>query len=145
MTKNSHLNFKINSGGVSFERLDGEVVVISFETGKYFNSNNSAADIFYLIENGVPQNSWSKILSLNFTVFDEQNSGISNFLDVALEEKLILVTDQVEIKQIELPTDYVRKGWEPPSLLVFDDLADLLLIDPIHDTSTSGWPTQKNG
>jgi hypothetical protein len=51
----------------------------------------------------------------------------------------------VEIKQIELPTDYVRKGWEPPSLLVFDDLADLLLIDPIHDTSTSGWPTQKNG
>jgi hypothetical protein len=145
MTKNSHLNFKINSGGVSFERLDGEVVVISFETGKYFNSNNSAADIFYLIENGVPQNSWSKILSLNFTVFDEQNSGISNFLDVALEEKLILVTDQVEIKQIELPTDYVRKGWEPPSLLVFDDLADLLLIDPIHDTSTIGWPTQKNG
>jgi hypothetical protein len=144
MTKNSHLNFKINSGGISFERLDGEVVIISFETGKYFNSNNSAADIFYLIENGVPKNSWPKVLSSNFTAFDEQNSGISDFLDMALEEKILLVTDEVEIKQIDLPSDYVRKGWEPPSLLVFDDLADLLLIDPIHDTSTSGWPTQKN-
>ena len=63
---------------------------------------------------------------------------------MALEEKLLIVSDEVEKKQIDLPSDYVRKGWEPPSLLVFDDLADLLLIDPIHDTSTSGWPTQKN-
>jgi hypothetical protein len=144
MNKNSHLNFKINSGGISFERLDGEVVIISFETGKYFNSNNSAADIFYLIKKGVPQNSWSKILSTSFTGFDEQNSGISDFLDMALEEKLLLVADEVEIKQIDLPSDYVRKEWIKPALLVFDDLADLLLIDPIHDTSTSGWPTQKN-
>jgi hypothetical protein len=144
MTKNSDLNFKVNSGGISFERLDGEVVIISFETGKYFNSNNSAADIFYLIENGVSQNSWPEILSSNFTGFDEQNSGISDFLDMALEEKLLLVADEEEIKLIDLPSDYVRKGWEPPSLLIFDDLADLLLIDPIHDTSTSGWPSQKN-
>jgi hypothetical protein len=144
MNKNNHLNFKINSGGISFERLDGEVVIISFETGKYFNSNNSAADIFYLIEKGVPQISWSKILSSYFTGFDEQNSGISDFLDMALEEKLLLVADEVEIKQIDLPSDYLRKGWIKPALLVFDDLADLLLIDPIHDTSTSGWPTQKN-
>jgi hypothetical protein len=144
MNKNNHLNFKINSGGISFERLDGEVVIISFETGKYFNSNNSAADIFYLIEKGVPQISWSKILSSNFTGFDEQNSGISDFLDMALEEKLLLVADEVEIKQFDLPSDYLRKGWIKPALLVFDDLADLLLIDPIHDTSTSGWPSQKN-
>jgi hypothetical protein len=41
MNKNNYLNFKINSGGISFERLDGEVVIISFETGKYFNSNNN--------------------------------------------------------------------------------------------------------
>jgi hypothetical protein len=144
MTKNSHLNFKINSNGISFERLDGEVVIISFETGKYFNSNSSAADIFYLIENGVPQNSWAKILSSHFTAYDDAHSGIEEFLVMALEEKLLLVADEVGIKQIDLPSDYVRKGWEPPSLLVFDDLADLLLIDPIHDTSTSGWPTQKN-
>lgn len=144
MTNNSHLNFKMNSGGISFERLDGEVVIISFETGKYFNSNNSAADIFYLIENGVPQKEWPKILSFNFTTFDEQSSGISDFLDMALKEKLLLVADKVEITQIDLPSDYVRKEWVKPALLVFDDLADLLLIDPIHDTSTSGWPAQKN-
>ena len=144
MGDNRELNYEMNSGSMSFERLDGEVVIISFETGKYFNSNNTAADILFLIENGVNQSLWPKILSSNFTGFDEQNSGIATFLDMALEEKLLIVSDKVEKKQIDLPSDYVRKGWEPPSLLVFDDLADLLLIDPIHDTSTSGWPTQKN-
>ena len=41
---------EINRSGISLERLDGEVVIISFETGKYFNSNGSAADLLFLIE-----------------------------------------------------------------------------------------------
>jgi hypothetical protein len=144
MINSRELNYQINSGSMSFERLDGEVVIISFETGKYFNSNNSAADILFLIENGVHQSLWSNILSSNFTDFDEQNSGIANFLEMAFEEKLLIISNEAKIERIELPSDYQRKNWEPPSLLVFDDLADLLLIDPIHDTSTSGWPMQKN-
>ena len=144
MTNSQDLNYKINTGSISFERLDGEVVIISFETGKYFNSNNSAADIFFLIENGVARESWLNTFSSHFTNYDNANSGIDEFLTMALEEKLLLLADEAEIKLIDLPSDCVRKGWEPPALLVFDDLADLLLIDPIHDTSTSGWPTQKN-
>ena len=144
MTKTNHLNLEINSGGISFERLDGEVVIISFETGKYFNSNNSAADIFHLIENGVPQISWSGIFSSYFTGFNDTDSGIEEFLSMAIEEKLLLITDTSQPNHIDLPNDYLRKEWIKPALVVFDDLADLLLIDPIHDTSTSGWPTQKN-
>jgi hypothetical protein len=144
MTNSQDLNYQINTGGISFERLDGEVVIISFETGKYLNSNNAAADILFLIEHGVARESWSRILSSHFAGFDDTNSGIDEFLTLAYEEKLLLLGDEVEAKLVELPSDYVRKGWETPTLLVFDDLADLLLIDPIHDTSTSGWPTQKN-
>jgi len=144
MTNSQELNYQINIGGISFERLDGEVVIISFETGKYFNSNNTAADIFFLIEHGIARESWLKILSSHFTTYDDEGSGIDELLTMAFEEKLLLLADEVETKLIDLPSDCVRKGWEPPTLLVFDDLADLLLIDPIHDTSTSGWPTQKN-
>jgi len=135
---------ELNSSGISCERLDGEMVIISFETGKYFNSNGAAADILYLIENSVDHSLWGQILSTQFSDFEESSSGIAEFLGLLLEEKIVLESPGVVVKTIDLPTDYQRGAWQKPALLVFDDLADLLLIDPIHDTSLEGWPTVKN-
>jgi len=135
---------ELNSSGISCERLDGEMVIISFETGKYFNSNGAAADILYLIENSVDRSLWGQILGKEFSDFEESSSGIAEFLGLLLEEKIVLESSEVAVKTIDLPTDYQRGAWQKPALLVFDDLADLLLIDPIHDTSLEGWPTVKN-
>ena len=135
---------ELNSSGISCERLDGEMVIISFETGKYFNSNGAAADILYLIENSVDRSLWGQILGTEFSDFEESSSGIAEFLGLLLEEKIVLESSEVVVTTIDLPTDYQRGAWQKPALLVFDDLADLLLIDPIHDTSLEGWPTVKN-
>ena len=135
---------ELNSSGISCERLDGEMVIISFETGKYFNSNGAAADILYLIENSVDRSLWGQILGTQFSDFEESSSGIAEFLGLLLEEKIVLESSEVVVTTIDLPTDYQRGAWQKPALLVFDDLADLLLIDPIHDTSLEGWPTVKN-
>ena len=135
---------ELNSSGISCERLDGEMVIISFETGKYFNSNGAAADILYLIENSVDRSLWGQILGTQFSEFEESSSGIAEFLGLLLEEKIVLESSEVVVTTIDLPTDYQRGAWQKPALLVFDDLADLLLIDPIHDTSLEGWPTVKN-
>jgi hypothetical protein len=144
MTFNSMTQVELNSSGISCERLDGEMVIISFETGKYFNSNGAAADILYLIENSVDRSLWGQILGKEFSDFEESSSGIAEFLGLLLEEKIVLESSEVAVKTIDLPTDYQRGAWQKPALLVFDDLADLLLIDPIHDTSLEGWPTVKN-
>jgi len=144
MTFNSMAQVELNSSGISCERLDGEMVIISFETGKYFNSNGAAADILYLIENSVDRSLWGQILGTQFSDFEESSSGIAEFLGLLLEEKIVLESSEVVVKTIDLPTDYQRGAWQKPALLVFDDLADLLLIDPIHDTSLEGWPTVKN-
>jgi len=135
---------ELNTSGISCERLDGEMVIISFETGKYFNSNGAAADLLFLIENSIDQSLWSQILGSAFSDFKEDGSGISEFLGLLLEEKIILECSEASKSSVELPTDYQRSTWQTPALLVFDDLADLLLIDPIHDTSLEGWPTVKN-
>ena len=135
---------ELNSSRISCERLDGEMVIISFETGKYFNSNGAAADILYLIENSVDRSLWGQILGTQFSEFEESSSGIAEFLGLLLEEKIVLESSEVVVTTIDLPTDYQRGAWQKPALLVFDDLADLLLIDPIHDTSLEGWPTVKN-
>lgn len=134
----------INLTGVSYERLDGEVVIISFETGKYFNSNGSAADLLYLIENAVPQREWEEILSKSFTDFQLNTGEIASFLKQIVEEKIVTTGASPSMKISELPSDYARSQWSAPQLRIFDDLADLLLIDPIHDTSVEGWPAARN-
>jgi hypothetical protein len=135
---------EINRSGISLERLDGEVVIISFETGKYFNSNGSAADLLFLIEQGVSQASWEFILAKSFSNFRLNSAEIENFLDQLIEEKIVLSGATLASTEIDLPVDYSRGEWVAPRLSIFDDLADLLLVDPIHDTSTEGWPKTKD-
>jgi hypothetical protein len=135
---------EINRSGISLERLDGEVVIISFETGKYFNSNGSAADLLFLIEQGVSQASWEFILAKSFSNFRLNSAEIEKFLDQLIEEKIVLSGATLASTEIDLPVDYSRGEWVAPRLSIFDDLADLLLVDPIHDTSTEGWPKTKD-
>ena len=60
-----------------------------------------------------------------------------------MNEKL-LINGVLNVEKIELPNDYTRDNWESPELRIFDDLTDILLIDPVHDTSLEGWPNLKN-
>jgi hypothetical protein len=135
---------EINRSGISMERLGGEVVIISFETGKYFNTNGPAADLLYLIEKGIPQVKWESILANAFQNFHLNLGGIEKFLKQAFDERIIITGASHSKTDINLPSDYKRNTWSAPQLSVFDDLADLLLVDPIHETSTEGWPKTKD-
>jgi hypothetical protein len=143
MTSFTSVKLKLNSTAISCERLDGEMVIISFETGKYFNANGPAADILFMIENNVDQSLWQEILSNHFKDFQIETSKIDEFLSKLVLERIVVETSTSNFEALNLPKDYQRLEWGSPTLLVFDDLADLLLIDPIHDTSLDGWPIKK--
>jgi hypothetical protein len=73
-----------------------------------------------------------------------ESSKIDEFVSKLISENIILETTETKFETVVLPEDYQRVEWATPVLLVFNDLADLLLIDPIHDTSLDGWPMKKN-
>jgi hypothetical protein len=144
MTLFTSTKLKLNATAISCERLDGEMVIISFETGKYFNANGSAADVLFLIEKNIDQSLWQEILVNHFKDFQMETSQIDEFVSKLILEKIVLETTATNFETVVLPEDYQRLEWSTPVLLVFNDLADLLLIDPIHDTSLDGWPMKKN-
>jgi hypothetical protein len=144
MTSFTSPKLKLNATAISCERLDGEMVIISFETGKYFNANGSAADVLFLIEKNIDQSLWQEILVNHFKDFQMETSQIDEFVSKLILEKIVLETTATNFETVVLPEDYQRLEWSTPVLLVFNDLADLLLIDPIHDTSLDGWPMKKN-
>ena len=139
-------NLNLNLENTSWERIDGEIIVISYNTGKYYSVNKQGSDLLYLIEMKVKRELWSEILKLNFQNFAENTETtqkIDEFVEKCLNEKL-LTGGVTNIERVELPNDYTRENWESPELRIFDDLTDILLIDPVHDTSLEGWPNLKN-
>jgi hypothetical protein len=42
-----------------------------------------------------------------------------------------------------IETHAIAGSWSSPVLSIYDDMQDLLLLDPIHDVDESGWPAIK--
>jgi hypothetical protein len=131
--------FKVIDEDVSHERLDGEVIAINLKSGHYFSMSGPAADVWFLIHHTIPQNCWPKILGNVFNASILENV-FDQFVEDCKKFGLITYAEQVGPKVIELPADYIRDKWTKPRLEEFDDMCDLILIDPIHDTSLLGWP-----
>ena len=142
----SESDYVLNKPYVVSERLDGEVVAIANQSGKYFSLGNTAADIWYLLQNPTSRKNWLEILSSNYESVPESAEGeIQSFLSQILEEGLIRAEVISSSDVVVLPSDSVRGKWVKPTLIIFDDLQDLLLVDPIHDTTEAGWPFKENG
>jgi len=142
MIRRSNQHYEINIAQNAFERLDGEFVVISFLTGKYFTINTSGSDLISLITERITSSNWESILEKHYgdKVFD----GIEEFLEKCLAEGIVTVSNGIsEDRLFDLPPDCSRELWIPPTLNIFEDLSDLLLVDPIHESSVDGWPATK--
>jgi hypothetical protein len=124
------------------ERLDGEVIIVDFDSGHYYSFRGTAADILWLIDNGIATNAWPTILATSYSDLDwsAAQEGITTFLGRLVDLALIIPVDSGSTAAIDLPDDTERIGWADPEMLINDELADLLVIDPIHDVSDDGWP-----
>ena len=118
---------------VIHERLDGEVVILDMATGRYFSLSGPAADLWYLISNAVPISRWEIHLA---EVYPNTSrfTGLNYFVEEVAKHGLAEKTEsQHSDANPVFPLDYKRGNWVPPEIFSYDDLTDLLLIDPVHD------------
>jgi len=138
-------NFSIKSNSVSLERLDGEVIIISFTTGQFYSAKGSGADVLSLLKAGLSSKSIIQILSTNYSTFEYEHSGLDVFISSLLNQGIIQETiETLETETFQLPNDLARSLWNKPELMIHDEIHGLLLVDPIHETNDEGWPKLKN-
>lgn len=137
-------SYEANFRDITFERLDGEVIAINLATGSYFSMSGPAADLFTLITSGHPMTKWWAELTKAFASPPDRRQCLI-FLENLLELRLAQGVNQAAaVGSLSLPDDYARGEWTDPKIEEFDDLQDLILVDPIHDTSNLGWPNVEN-
>ena len=124
---------------VSAERLEGDVIAVNLHTGAYFSLSGPAADVWTVVATGADIENCCLALDAAFgTVVSREQVGA--VVDSCIEHGLFEGIEPLDVEVGDLPDDWQRGAWTEPRLEVFDDLKDLILVDPIHDASALGWP-----
>jgi len=125
---------------VVLERLGNEIVIISFDSGRYYSAKGLATDILLLIENKVPAAKWEMKLNNYYSSEVLDKKKIRKFLETLIENNLCIRIEELKESNYELPIDLQREQFDEPIIKIYDDLQDIIMVDPIHDTSLEGWP-----
>jgi Coenzyme PQQ synthesis protein D (PqqD) len=134
--------FAVRDRQVIHRIIDDEVVMIDLETGNYFTFRGSATRMWACIEAGMSSRETLEHLQESFegdpSVMEQ---GIRWLLDQLLEENLIVPTDEPRTRSVSLASEGERQGYSDPAFEKYDDMADLILLDPVHEIDQEkGWP-----
>jgi hypothetical protein len=119
------------------ETIDGEVVAIDLQSGRYYSLEGPAAKAWEAIQAGEDTDGVVKAVAAEAEIdADEARPDVAAFLAELQAEGLL----------------HGENGALPPeagpgrvSLVLnrYTDMQDLIVIDPIHDVDETGWPNRR--
>jgi hypothetical protein len=131
----------INAPIVVSETRDGESIIMHHGTGTFFDSSGSGARIWQWIEQG---STLAAIAVALVACYDTDHAAA--FAAAKRFVEVLTMHDLVQFGGVAAAAPALAMeaaGREPlpePVLGVHTDLADMLLLDPIHDVDEAGWP-----
>jgi hypothetical protein len=118
---------------IVFEQFEGDLVVLDLRSGRYFGFNAVGAATWAALMGGARA---SDIVAAGL---DERL--LTDFLNTVLREGIAIRTEGPGAPVSETFSALLRTNSEAPGIEAFDDLADLMMADPIHDVDADmGWP-----
>jgi Coenzyme PQQ synthesis protein D (PqqD) len=143
----SELRLRVNAPQVIHETIDGEVIIINLATGNYYSAKGSGADIWELVGNA-PGLTAAEVADALASRFGRPAADlapeIDRFLDELRNEDLVafdsdLAAGDATIAAAGGSGDDVG-AFTSPVLEKYTDMQDLVLLDPVHEVDTTGWP-----
>ncbi|MFN2316516.1 MAG: PqqD family protein [Gemmatimonadales bacterium] len=139
---------RVNSPLVVSQEIEGEAILIHFDSGCYYSANATGSAVLGLIARGLRSTEISETLQSMFPGSSvEIQDSVTSFLSEAVREGLLVPATEGSAGAPEPVSASQQVGgpWVAPKLERFDDLQDLLMLDPIHDVDAVGWPVPPPG
>ncbi len=126
-------SYTLANPDIVFERFEDDLVVLSLRSGKYFGFNSAGALVWNALSEGI---SADRIADLGLDV-----KGLESFISHMLTNELLVTTAPGKIELSSELTSKLANNTELPTVEIYDDLADLIMADPIHNVDNEvGWP-----
>jgi Coenzyme PQQ synthesis protein D (PqqD) len=134
--------FAVRDRQVIHRMIDDEVVMIDLETGNYFTFRGSATRMWACIDAGMSARETLEHLQESFEGDPSiMEQGIRWLLDQLLQENLIVTLEEPPNRSVSLAPEGDRQDYSDPAFERYDDMADLILLDPVHEIDQEeGWP-----
>ena len=129
--------YKIVDHNVAHEIIDGEVIIIHFDTGNYYSLEGIAAQMWQWF---AARASRQQILDAFQDLESRQIQNLDEFIDFLLKEELLMITDVAPEQQSTLPLPKREVPFQSPRFTKYNDMQILLMSDPLHDVDETGWP-----
>ena len=140
--------FRVNTPRVIHEPFETEVVIVNLDTGRYYCLQGSGPELWTYLTNGATARDIVRGFEHNYEAADgEIQRGVDQFLEELVREELIVPAPGEHGSSAEhaadSPSDTNRekRKFATPSLQMYTDMQDLLLLDPIHEVDERGWPS----
>jgi len=144
--------FECNAPGVIFERFEDETVVINLDSGNYYTLDAMAAALWERLNESVALGGLIAETQRDYTGDPaEIERAVREYVGLLLSEQLVRPVvvpppaeggSRAEADRNGAPGAARPKGdFRAPQLGKYNDMAEMLLLDPVHDVDGAGWPS----
>ena len=134
----SQTYYRLAGPHILSEELEGEVIAINMESGAYYSLGGSASLIWTRIGSGA---SVSEVVELYQPTDDTDiKAEVESFLSTLLDKQLIAVSESGSTDPVKDDHEKGSLVFKSPNIDEFTDMEEFLLVDPIHDVASTGWP-----
>jgi hypothetical protein len=135
--------FVLQPQDVVLESFADETVAVHLGTGRYFSIDLIGAEVIDLLGTGSQLGAIVDHLAARYrtdpTVVED---AVVPFVGRLLDEGLLRPAPDPSSNGALPDPAPVSVAFSPPTVSVYSDMEDLLLLDPIHDVDETGWPTR---
>jgi hypothetical protein len=130
--------YRCNAADVAHQTLDDEIVVLNLRTGVYGTILGSGVTIWSALVHGVSVPELVNELADHHGIdVEEIAPEVEAFMAEVVAHELVETVPTIPGRPV-LVTDGAE--FVEPRLEMFDDMQDLILLDPVHDVDSRGWP-----
>jgi Coenzyme PQQ synthesis protein D (PqqD) len=142
------MRYRVNSPQVINETIDGEAIMINLATGSYYSLDRVGGDVWALLDASLPVDDIVVQLGRRYDgAEDDIRRAVDDLLQRLSSEELVVPcddSDPVGAASLE-PVPAGRPPFRTPRLEKFTDMQDLILLDPVHEVDSRGWPHLPDG
>ena len=142
------LRYQVNAPHIVHEIFDDtEAAIINLKNGNYYSLDHAGAELWQLLSEGATVSQMAAALQ---TVYEGTASALQeaarHFIATLEAEDLITARPADESAApltlvLPLPANGTKRPFTPPVLERYNDMQELLLLDPIHEVEEiAGWP-----
>ena len=132
------MHYEVVEPTAIYEYIDGEVLALNLQTGVYVQMKQLSAELFYAVATG---------RSTEIVSHAARNAGYSEAQIIDFDS---CYSNWVALGLLQVARNAQHPDTESLSLIPglqfseerWDDLSELIMMDPVHDVSPQGWPSR---